>query len=72
MVCVLLLGAVGLAYSLYPDVVIDRLAIWQSASATESLAVILIGCAFAVPAIIGCTVFAYRVFCGKAPALDYA
>ncbi len=71
-IAVFLLGAIGLAYSLYPDVVIDRLTIWQAASATESLAVILIGCAVAVPAIVGYTVFAYRVFWGKARALDYA
>ena len=71
-IAVFLLGAFGLAYSLYPDVVIDRLTIWQAASATESLAVILIGCAVAVPAIVGYTVFAYRVFWGKARALDYA
>ena len=71
-IAVFLLGAIGLAYSLYPDVVIDRLTIWQAASATESLAVILVGCAVAVPAIVGYTVFAYRVFWGKARALDYA
>ena len=71
-IAVFLLGAFGLAYSLYPDVVIDRLTIWQAASATESLVVILIGCAVAVPAIVGYTVFAYRVFWGKARALDYA
>jgi cytochrome bd ubiquinol oxidase subunit II len=71
-IAVFLLGAFGLAYSLYPDVVIDRLTIWQAASATESLAVILAGCAVAVPAIVGYTVFAYRVFWGKARALDYA
>ena len=71
-IAVFLLGAFGLAYSLYPDVVIDRLTIWQAASATESLAVILVGCAVAVPAIVGYTVFAYRVFWGKARPLDYA
>ena len=53
MVLVFLLGAVGLAYSLYPYVVIDKLTVWQAASATESLAVIGIGCAITVPAIIG-------------------
>jgi len=71
-ITVFLLGAFGLAYSLYPDVVIDRLTIWQAASATESLVVILAGCAVTVPAIVGYTVFAYRVFWGKARALDYA
>jgi cytochrome d ubiquinol oxidase subunit II len=70
-VAVFLLGAVGLAYSLFPYVVMDRLTIWQAASAPESLAVILIGCAVTVPAIVGYTVFSYRVFWGKAQPLSY-
>lgn len=69
---VFVLGACGLAYSLFPYVVMDRLTIWQAASATESLAVIGIGCAITVPAIAGYTVFAYRVFRGKAGELSYA
>lgn len=68
---VFLLGAFGLAYSLYPYVVMDRLTIWQAASATESLAIILVGCAITVPAIVGYTIFAYRVFWGKAGTLTY-
>jgi cytochrome d ubiquinol oxidase subunit II len=71
-VCVFLLGAIGLAYSLFPYVVMDRLTLWQAASATESLAVILVGCAITVPAIIGYTIFSYRVFWGKARELTYA
>ncbi len=71
-VAVFLLGACGLAYSLYPFVVMDRLTVWQAASATESLAVIAIGCAVTVPAIMGYTVFSYRVFWGKARELNYA
>ena len=71
-VIVFTLGGVGLAYSLYPYVIIDRMTIWQAASATESLAVILIGCAVSVPAIAAYTVFAYRVFWGKARELSYA
>jgi cytochrome d ubiquinol oxidase subunit II len=51
--------------------VIDRLTIWDAASAPESLVVILIGAAIVLPAILGYTVFAYRVFRGKARALDY-
>ncbi len=72
MVAVFLLGAVGLAYSLFPYVVIDRLTVWQAASATESLAVIAVGCAVTVPAILAYTVFSYRVFRGKARELTYA
>jgi cytochrome bd ubiquinol oxidase subunit II len=70
-VAVFCLGFVGLAYSLYPYVVMDRLTIWESASATESLVIIGIGCAITVPAIVGYTIFAYRVFWGKATALSY-
>ena len=49
----------------------DRLTLWQAASSTEALAVIAIGCAIAVPAIVGYTVFSYRVFRGKARELSY-
>jgi cytochrome d ubiquinol oxidase subunit II len=71
-VLVFLLGACGLAYSLFPYVVMDRLTLWQAASATESLAAIAVGCAVTVPAIVGYTVFSYRVFWGKAGELQYA
>jgi cytochrome d ubiquinol oxidase subunit II len=71
-VAVFVLGFFGLAYSLYPYVVMDRLTIWEAASAPASLKVILLGTALTVPAIIGYTVFAYRVFWGKARELTYA
>ncbi len=70
-VLVFLLSGLGLAYSLYPYVVMDRLTLWQAASHPDSLKVILIGCAITVPAIVGYTVFAYRVFWGKALGLVY-
>ncbi len=72
LVAVFGLGGIGLAYSLFPYVVMDRLTLWQAASATESLAVIAIGCAVTVPAIVGYTIFSYRVFRGKAGPLSYA
>jgi len=71
-VTVFILGGIGLAYSLFPYVVMDKLTIWQAASATESLAVIAVGCAVTVPAIVGYTIFSYRVFWGKAQELNYA
>jgi len=71
-VAVFVLGAMGLAYSLFPYVVIDRLTLWEAASATEALAVILIGCAITVPTIAVYTVYSYRVFWGKAEPLSYA
>jgi len=70
-VLIFLMAFLGLAYSIYPYVVLDRLTVWQAASATESLIVILIGVAFALPAIIGYTIFMYKVFWGRARALSY-
>jgi cytochrome d ubiquinol oxidase subunit II len=72
MVVVLVLGFFGLAYSLYPFVVMDRMTIWQAASAPASLKFILVGTVITVPAIAAYTVFAYRVFWGKASDLAYA
>ena len=61
----------GLAYSLYPYIVIDRITIWQAAAAPESLMFILVGAAIVLPAIVGYTIYAYRVFWGPARALSY-
>jgi cytochrome d ubiquinol oxidase subunit II len=61
----------GLAYSLFPYIVMDKLTIWDAAAAPESLMVIFIGAMIVLPVIIGYSVFAYRVFGGKATALDY-
>ena len=69
---VFVLGFLGLAYSLYPYVVIDRLTIWEAASSPAALKVILFGVCISVPAIAAYTVFAYRVFRGKATELKYA
>jgi cytochrome d ubiquinol oxidase subunit II len=61
----------GLAYSLFPYLIVDRITIWQSASAPESLMFILVGAAIVLPCIVGYTIFAYRVFWGKARHLSY-
>ena len=66
-----LLGFQGLAYSFYPYIVPDQLTIWQAASEPETLKIILIGVAIVLPAIIGYTIYAYRVFSGKAQDLSY-
>lgn len=64
-------GFAGLAYSFYPYVVPDRMTIWEAAAATDSLAFILVGTAFVLPIILGYTIYAYRVFGGKASDLRY-
>ena len=68
---VFVLAFYGLAYSLFPWLVVDRLTLWQAASATEALWVIFLGTAVVLPVIVGYTVFAYRVFWGKTRALSY-
>jgi cytochrome d ubiquinol oxidase subunit II len=68
---VFLLSFYGLAYSLFPWLVIDKLDIWQAASAPEALLVIFYGVVVVLPVIIGYTVFAYRVFWGKSTSLSY-
>ncbi|MEO1469468.1 MAG: cytochrome d ubiquinol oxidase subunit II, partial [Pseudomonadota bacterium] len=65
------LGFAGLAYSFYPYIVPEQLTIVDAASAPESLAIILVGTLFVLPTIIGYSIFAYRVFGGKATALTY-
>jgi cytochrome d ubiquinol oxidase subunit II len=66
-VSIYVLAFLGLAYSLFPYVVIDRMTIWEAAAHPSSLMVMLIGTLIVLPFIIGYTVFAYRVFSGKAP-----
>src|SRR3989344_1527259 len=70
-VLIFVLAFLGLAYSIYPYIVIDRLTVWQAATATESPVVIGIGVAITLPAIIAYTIFMYRVFWGKARELTY-
>ena len=72
LIAVFVLGFLGLAYSIYPYVVIDRLTIWQAASSPASLKFILFGVCISVPAIAAYTVFSYRVFRGKTGELRYA
>ncbi|MES2100138.1 MAG: cytochrome d ubiquinol oxidase subunit II [Pseudomonadota bacterium] len=72
LIVVFVLGFLGLAYSIYPFVVIGQMTIWQAASSPAALTVILIGVCISVPAIAGYTIFSYRVFRGKTGELKYA
>ncbi len=62
---IFVLAFLGLAYSLFPYVVMDRITIWDAAAHPSALKVVLIGAVIVVPFIIGYSVFAYRVFGGK-------
>jgi cytochrome bd ubiquinol oxidase subunit II len=68
---IFVLAFYGLAYSLFPYLVLNRLTIWQAAAAPESLKIILAGAAVVLPVIIGYTAYSYRVFRGKARSLSY-
>jgi cytochrome bd ubiquinol oxidase subunit II len=67
MTAIFTLGFGGLAYSFYPYVVPDQLTIYEAAS----LAIILAGTVFVLPAIAGYTILSYRIFGGKATELRY-
>ncbi len=66
-----LLSTFGLAYSLYPDIVIGQMDIWDAAASTDSLFVIFIGAVVALPMILGYTIYIYKIFHGKATQLSY-
>lgn len=68
---VFFLAFYGLSYSLFPYLVVDRMTVWQAASAPEALRLIFIGAVFVLPVVIASTVFSYRVFSGKARELTY-
>ena len=61
----------GLAVSYYPFVIPDKLTIWETASAPESLRFILMGALIVIPCIFAYTLFSYRIFWGKATKLEY-
>jgi cytochrome bd ubiquinol oxidase subunit II len=65
-VAIFALSFVGLAYSIFPYVVIDRMTLWDAAAHRSSLTVVLAGALVVLPFIVGYTVVAYRIFRGKA------
>ena len=70
-VAIFALSFAGLAYSVFPDVVIDRLTLWEAAAHPTGLRALFIGVAIVVPFIAFYTVMAYRIFRGKAAAELY-
>jgi cytochrome d ubiquinol oxidase subunit II len=64
-VSIFVLSFLGLAYSIYPYVVIDRLTIWEAAAHPSALRILFIGAAIVLPFIVGYTILSYRVFRGK-------
>jgi cytochrome bd ubiquinol oxidase subunit II len=61
----------GMAYSFFPYVVPDRLTIFEAASSTDSLWIILYGTVIVLPTILAYSLLSYWLFRGKAKALSY-
>jgi cytochrome d ubiquinol oxidase subunit II len=70
-VLIFVLAFFGLAYSVYPYVVIGQMTVYEAAAITQSLTVTFIGVAITLPVIIAYTIFMYKVFWGKARSLSY-
>jgi len=67
-VAIFTLAFLGLAYSLYPYVVIDRLTVWEAAAHPTALKFVFVGSVIVGPFLVGYTILAYRIFRGKAKA----
>jgi cytochrome d ubiquinol oxidase subunit II len=67
-VAIFVLAFAGLAYSLFPYLVMDRLTVWQAAAHPSALIFVLGGALVVMPFLLAYTVFAYRVFRGKVRA----
>jgi cytochrome d ubiquinol oxidase subunit II len=70
-VAIFVLAFAGLAYSLFPYLVMDRMTLWQAAADPSALRFVLVGALVVVPLIAAYTAFSYRVFRGKARAGMY-
>jgi cytochrome d ubiquinol oxidase subunit II len=67
-VAIFTLAFAGLAYSIYPYVVIDRLTVWEAAAHPSALRFVFWGAIVVGPLIVGYTILSYRIFSGKAKA----
>ena len=65
------MATLGLAYSIFPSIVMGRMDIWTAAASVDALLFMLYGVGITLPLIIGYSIYVYRVFQGKATALSY-
>ena len=63
--CLFLLTMVGLAISIWPDVIPGRLSIWDASAPRESQLFMLVGAMVLIPLILAYTAWSYWVFRGK-------
>jgi len=68
---VFFLAFYGLAYSLFPYLVIDQITVWDAAASPESLWIIFLGTVVVLPIITAYSAYSYWVFRGKSSKLEY-
>lgn len=70
-VALFMLASGGIAYSLFPYLLIDQMTYWEAAASADALRFILVGALVVLPCILAYTVYSYWVFWGKAEDLSY-
>ena len=60
-----LTGYLGLAISLFPNLVPFDIDIWEAAARDNALMLMLVGAAIMLPVILGYTIYVYSLFWGK-------
>lgn len=71
LIVICVMAMLGLAYSLYPDIILGQMTIAEAAASTESLKFVFVGTVITLPLILGYTVYIYRIFSGKLATLEY-
>jgi cytochrome bd ubiquinol oxidase subunit II len=71
LILICLMAALGLAYSIYPDIILGRMDLYEAAAATDSLRFIFYGVAVTLPVILFYSGYVFWVFRGKATDLSY-
>jgi cytochrome d ubiquinol oxidase subunit II len=66
-----IMATLGLAHSLFPDIILGQMTIYEAAASTAALQFVFVGTVVTLPAIMIYTVFVYRVFSGKLSSLEY-
>jgi cytochrome d ubiquinol oxidase subunit II len=68
--CIIFLGYIGLAISLWPNIIPPNISIWDAAAPRQSQVFALVGTLFIIPFILAYTAWSYYVFRGKVRAED--
>jgi cytochrome bd ubiquinol oxidase subunit II len=71
LVLICLMAALGLAYSIYPYIILGKMDLFAAAAATNSLQFIFYGVAVTLPVILLYSTYVFWVFRGKATDLSY-